>query len=211
MHVEFLVEEPSAEAALRNLAPKILRLGDTFDVHPFQNKHELLHRLPNRLKGYSYWLPEDWRIVVLVDQDSDNCQQLKAQLEGAARRAGLVTKSSSRQGQDFRVLNRVVVEELESWFFGDPEAVVSAYPCVRPPFAAAARYRDPDSIKGGTWEALERVLQKAGYYRSGLPKIAAARLISARMNPDRNRSRSFGAFRNGLIRLSQRSAGASPT
>lgn len=210
MHVEFLVEEPSAEAALRTLAPKILRPGDTFDVHPFQNKHELLHRLPSRLRGYSYWLPEDWRIVVLVDQDSDDCRVLKADLESAAQGAGLVTQSSSRQGRDFKVLNRVAVEELEAWFIGDPEAVVSAYPRVPPSFAAAARYRDSDSIKGGTWEALERVLQKAGYYRSGLPKIAAARLISAQMNPDRNRSRSFRAFRNGLIRLSQRSAGASP-
>jgi hypothetical protein len=211
MHVEFLVEEPSAEAALRNLAPKILRPGDTFDVHAFQNRHELLHRLPNGLKGYSYWLPEDWRIVVLVDQDSDDCRVLKAQLESAAQRAGLVTQSSSRQGEDFKVLNRVAVEELEAWFFGDPEAVVAACPRVLRSFSAAARYRDSDSIKGGTWEGLERVLQKAGYYRSGLPKITAARLISAHMNPDRNKSRSFRVFRNGLIRLSQRSAKACPT
>jgi hypothetical protein len=207
MHVELLVEGPSEEAALRNLAPKILRRGDTFDVHAFQGKHELLQKLPNRLKGYSGWLPEDWRIVVLVDQDSDDCRALKAQLESAAHSAGLPTRSDSRQGRGFKVLNRVAVEELEAWFFGDPQAVVSAYPRVQPSFSSKARYRDPDTIRGGTWEALERVLQGAGYHRAGLPKIAVARLISAHMDPGRNRSRSFRVFRSGLIGLSEGSTG----
>ena len=40
-------------------------------------------------------------------------------------------------------------------------------------------YGDPDAIKGGTWEAMERELQRAGYFKSGLAKIEAARVISA--------------------------------
>ncbi|MGH7753687.1 MAG: DUF4276 family protein, partial [Gemmatimonadales bacterium] len=62
-------------------------------------------------------------------------------------------------------------------------------------------FRDPDGIAGGTWEALERVLQRAGYFKAGLRKIEAARTISNNMDPDRNRSASFTAFRDALREL----------
>jgi hypothetical protein len=99
----------------------------------------------------------------------------------------------------FQVLNRIAVEELEAWFFGDVQAVHRAYERVSPSLAAKAAYRDPDAIKGGTWEALERELQRAGYFKSGLPKIKVARAISANMVPSRNRSRSFQVFQSGLF------------
>ena len=67
MHLEFLVEEPSAEAALSELLPRLIGQDGTFRVHPHQGKRDLLESLPGKLKGYSNWLPSDWRIVVLVD------------------------------------------------------------------------------------------------------------------------------------------------
>ena len=197
MHFEFLVEEPSAEAALQNLLPLILGHTD-FAIHPSQGKVVLIRNLPGRLKGYKHWLPQDWRIVVLVDQDDDDCHRLKAALEEAAIGAGLTTKSKRKSGTNFQVLNRVAIEELEAWFFGDPDAVVRAYPRVSASFAHKESYRHPDRIRGGTWEALERLLQRAGYHRGGLSKIRAARDISAHMVPARNSSESFSAFRDGL-------------
>ena len=143
MHIEFLVEEPSAEAALQNLVPKILGPQVSFTIHPYQGKLDLLARLPGRLKGYRPWLPDDWRIVVLVDADEGECRALKGRLEQEAH--------------------------------------------------------NPDDIKGGTWEALERELQRRGYFHGGLAKIQAARAISAGMEPVRNRSRSFQVFRQGLL------------
>lgn len=98
----------------------------------------------------------------------------------------------------FQILNRIAVEELESWFFGDIQALTSAFPGVPSTLPAKSRYRDPDSIKGGTWEAMERELQKAGYFQGGLAKVKAARVISENMDPERNVSQSFQAFRNGL-------------
>ena len=62
-----------------------------------------------------------------------------------------------------------------------------------------ARFRDPDAVKGGTWEAFERILQRHGHFRTGLRKVEAARMISARLDPDRNRSRSFAAFRDVVV------------
>lgn len=52
MHIEFLVEEPSAKAALSNLAPRIVP-GVEFRIIPFQGKHDLLSKLPARLRGYN--------------------------------------------------------------------------------------------------------------------------------------------------------------
>ena len=198
MHIEFLVEEPSAEAALRGLVPKILGPDVEFRVIRFQGKKDLLNLLPGRLKGYRGWIPADWRIVVMVDEDRQDCLELKAKLEKAAGDAGLVTKTRAAGGAGFQVLNRISIEELEAWFFGDVEALHLAYPRIPRSLETKSKYRDPDAIQGGTWEALERELQGKGYFRGGLAKIEAAKAISAHMDPDQNRSKSFQVFRDGL-------------
>jgi hypothetical protein len=200
MHVEFLVEGQSDEAALQALVPRILGPEVRFRTHAFHSKRNLLGQLPARLRGYAKWLPADGRIVVLVDEDRQDCHALKSGMEAAAAAAGLLTQSSPRP-QAFTVLNRIVIEELEAWFLGDPEALAAAYPGVPPSLARRAKYRDPDAVRGGTWEQLEGVLQRAGYYPAGLGKIEAARRIAAHMDPTRNTSPSFGAFVSGLLSL----------
>jgi hypothetical protein len=112
-----------------------------------------------------------------------------AKLEHIARDAGLVTRTANRSR--WRVANRLAIEELEAWYFGDWEAVREAYPRVAAGVPRQARYRDPDAIAGGTWEAFLRVLQEAGYFPGGLRKIEAASAIAACMVPARNRSQSF--------------------
>lgn len=195
-HVELLVEEPSMEAALRLLLPRIL--GELpFEIYPHQCKEELLARLPERLRGYASWLPETWRIVIVVDRDDDDCKELKAQLENMAAAAGLVTRTKAR-GNQYALVSRLAIEELEAWYFGDWEAVRAAYPKVPATIPSQAKYRAPDAIKGGTWEAFERVLQRAGYYSSGLRKIEAARAVAANMVPSRNTSPSFRALHGAL-------------
>ena len=198
MHIELLVEEASAEAALQELLPRIIGDAATFRIHAFQGKRDLMDKLPIRLRGYRRWLPNDWRVVVLVDADSDDCRELKGRLDTAAQGAGLTTKSATLPGMPFQVLNRLVIEELEAWFFGDVEALQAAYPRVPEALGRRAPYRDPDAIRGGTWEALARVLRRHRYHREGFPKITVARNISRHMDPVRNRSRSFQVFREGL-------------
>ena len=70
----------------------------------------------------------------------------------------------------------------------------SAYPRVSASVPRKAGFRDPDAIAGGTWEAIERVLKKAGYFSSGLRKLELARSVAGHMDIQRNRSRSFQAF-----------------
>jgi hypothetical protein len=195
-HLEFLVEETSMEAALRMLVPKILP-GQSFDVHPHEGKRDLLQKLETRLRGYHRWLPQRYGIVVVIDKDHENCRRLKAQLEATAALVGFRTRSRA-QGRPFRIINWLAIEELEAWFFGDVPALIAAYPGVPASLASKAGFRDPDAIQGGTWETLERVLQRAGYHLGGLKKIEAARAISAHMDPTTNRSRSFQGFRRAL-------------
>ena len=201
MHLEFLVEEASLESALTQLLPKILPSTVTYKIHAFRGKTDLLAKLPNRLKGYQAWLPPDWKIVVLIDKNREDCLKLKQQLEIMAISSGLITKSSCQKDKSFQVLNRIVVEELEAWFFGDVEAIRQAYPKVSANLAKQKRYRDPDAIKGGTWEALEIVLQKAGYHPGKLEKYKASSDISQYMNPESNRSKSFQVFYQGLLEI----------
>jgi len=89
MHIEFLVEEASAEAALRILLPKMIGDEVSFEIHVHQGKQDLLDTLPFKLRGYASWITDDYRIVVLVDRDDDECRALKSKLEDYALQAGL--------------------------------------------------------------------------------------------------------------------------
>ncbi len=200
MHIELFLEEPSAEAFLSGFLHHLLPADTTWNPIVFQGKSDLLANLERRLKGYKSWMPQDWKIVVLIDEDRADCLSLKKQMETAAIDAGLITKSAAKGGT-FTVLNRIAQEELEAWFFGDIKALATAYPGVSPNLGAKAHYRNPDAIGGGTWEALERVLQRAGYFAAGLSKIEVAREMARHMDADRNTSASFKCFTEGLAAL----------
>jgi hypothetical protein len=199
-HLVLLVEELSMEAFLRALLPRLLPDGHTFDVHPFQGKNDLIGKLEARLHSYSTWLPNDWRIIVVVDRDDDDCIELKERLEIIASTAGLVSRSRA-SGRSWQLVNRIAIEELESWYFGDWEAVCSAYPKVSTTVPKRARFRESDAISGGTWEAFERVLKQYGYFKTGLRKVEAARTIGALVDPLRNQSRSFASFREAIVEM----------
>jgi len=44
---------------------------------------------------------------------------------------------------------------------------------VSPTIPNHAGYRDPDAIRGGTWEAFERILKRHDYFKTGLRKVEA--------------------------------------
>ena len=197
MHFEFLVEEPSMEAFLRELLPRLLRTDNTFEVHPFQGKTDLLSKLTMRLRAYASWLPEDWRILVIVDRDDDDCMLLKQRLDESAVASNMRTRTNCGQ-RPWQLVNRIAIEELEAWYFGDWQAVRLAYPRVSETIPQQARYRNSDGIQGGTWEAFERVLQRYGYFETGLRKLEVARVIGAHLDVERNRSQSFRAFYSAI-------------
>lgn len=192
MHVELLVEEESAAAAAEIIIPQLLPPDASFKIIRFQGKPDLLKQLPGRLRGYAALRYADLRLVVLVDRDDDDCVDLKKQVEATCFKAGIVTRTQN--ANRFVAVTCLAIEELEAWFFGDVPALTAAYPRVPASIGSRAAYRDPDRITGGTWQALERELQRVGYHRGGLAKITAAREIATKMNVDANTSASFRHF-----------------
>jgi len=197
-HLEILVEEPSMEAFLQELLPRLLGNRATFAIHTYQGKSDLLAKLGERLRGYAKWLPESSRIVVVIDRDSDDCGVLKQSLEKEAHAAGLRSRSSSTDAP-WQVVNRLAIEELESWYFGEWSGVREAYPKVPLSIPKQAAYRCPDAIAGGTWEAFERILRRAGYFSGGLRKLECARAVGSRIDPAISTSPSFVIFRDALL------------
>ena len=197
MHIKIFLEEPSAEEALKHLLPKIILKDVSYEFHTFQGRDEMLKELPKRLKG-EQWIPNDWRIIVLIDEDRRDCHELKAYLEKAAHDAGFVTKSSAIPNEDFQVVNRIAIEELEAWFFGDIEALRAAYPKIPKNLQSKARFRNPDAIQGGTYEALRDLLIQKKYFRGRIPKLMVAQNIAQHMEPSRNILKSFQVFVEGL-------------
>jgi len=210
MHVEFLLEEESAEVTLKALLPKLFTpAGATFRIRPLRGKQTLLKELPKRLLGYREMLHTrpDLRVVVLTDRDRDDCIKLKQQLESFAHIAGLPTKTSPSATGQFIVLTRIACEELEAWLLGDQDAIRAAYPRVKPHhFKAAFTHTvDPDAIRGGTAEALERVFVAANISESR-KKYDRATRIAPHLDPARNQSASFRCFWQGVEALLAQSA-----
>jgi hypothetical protein len=192
-HLELLVEEPSMEVFLTALLPRVLNGSVTFAIHTHQGKQDLQKKLSAKLRAYAKWLPKNTRIIVIIDRDNEDCKKLKHFMDDIAESAGFhVHKSSTKN--NWRVVNRIAIEELEAWFFGEWAAVKKAYPKVSFNIPNHTSYRQPDAIVGGTWEAFERILKKAGYFESGLRKIEAAQAIGKFIDPNKNISPSFNAF-----------------
>jgi len=189
------------EALLRSLLPKLIGpVHCNFQLFP--GKPALLRRLPPRLRALRRMWQPGWLVLIIIDCDRDDCRTLKRRLEADAHTAGLMTRSSNPSGP-IQVINRIAIEELEAWYFGDWQAVMAAYPRMASSVPARAAYRVPDAIAGGTSEALERLFATAGYFSNGLPKIEIARRIGPHMEPARNTSRSFQVLRDALLSATQ--------
>lgn len=191
-------------AFLNDLLPRVLAKGIVWKIIDHTSKWQLLSNLPVRLRGYARQ-PVLYRpkILVLVDRDNDECTALKDRLERVCRDANLRSKTKPDGAGAFDVVNRIVVEELEAWYFGDVDAMVQGWPGVSVNLAENAKFRDPDAIAGGTHEAFLGILQRAGHFRGleRLPKIDAARRMGSLVDPERNRSASFRNFLTGLQTL----------
>lgn len=120
MRVEFLLEEESMKHVLEILLPKILpptyRLNENCFLRPHNGKSDLRNSIPKKVKVFSAFR-EETKLVILHDQDSNDCTVLKKDLQKLCEENG-----------DCPVLIRIPCRELEAWYLGDMEAVEQAYP-----------------------------------------------------------------------------------
>jgi len=216
MHFEILVEGTSDKTALWTLMKKIL--GERGDPHtwsirnhrgvgeipedpsrkPNPKDQTLLHNLPSKLRAYGEEERHDIVVVVLVDlDDRPDCIAFKKELTTLLEHCPKKPKS----------LFRLVVEELEAWYFGDRIAILNSYP--------RARIDELDNYvqdsQCGTWEHLAEAIYPGGLKKLTrgkksnsyvlAQKIEWAAKISPAMDVENNLSPSFQCFRDGIRTL----------
>jgi hypothetical protein len=180
MNLVFLLEEPSAKNVLDAILSRIVPADVGWVTIAHRGKSDLRLSLPRKLMS---WRTPDTYFVVVHDQDSHDCKTLKQELREICQAAGRAD-----------TVIRIVCHELEAWYFGDLEAVDQAFPGHGVgQLGSKRRYRDPDAINKPSAE-LERLIP-------GFHKGLASQAIPEHMLLERNRSRSFQVFVQGLNRL----------
>jgi hypothetical protein len=166
---------------LESFLPGILPPGYEAQYVVFEGKSDLEKRLSMRLRG---WRKPDCRFIVLRDQDSAVCTEVKTTL-----------RQKCAEGQHPEALVRIACRELESWYLGDLQAVEAGLELAGiSQRQGNAKYRAPDAIQNASYELMKLT---QGRYQ----KMAGSRAIGKYLNPSRNRSHSFGVFVQGLVRL----------
>lgn len=217
MHIELLVEDSSGEKLLQLLLPKLLGpQGEphSWRLHSYKGigriprglvtkadpaKRILLDQLPKLLRGYGR-TPGIDAVVILLDSDKRNCAEFLSELKAVAASCDPTP----------RTLFRLAIEEIEAWYFGDQQALLSAYP--RAKRDVLAKYVQDSACN--TWELLADALhsggssavKKAGWPLPGQLKHEWADRIGPLMEPNRNVSPSFGMLLKGLRQLVSESA-----
>lgn len=163
-----LTEEESMEITLRDLVP---RLGVTeFQIITFQGVGDLEASLRAKIKA---WRDTSARFLVIRDNDNGDCRARKQRLQGRIDAAGGARPAKIR----------LVIQELEAWFLGDPEALENAG--YLKPGSRPAYLRDPENHAKPV-DALRKL-------DPAYQKTLGARRIAPHLDPDRNKASSFHA------------------
>lgn len=185
-YLEILVEERSMEQFLNEFLPRILPdgfvVGQNCIVRPHNGKSDLQKQIPSIVRAYPNY-PWPVRLMVIHDQDSNNCVQLKEKLVQLVR--------ENNPNVPFSV--RIACRELENWYLGDLQAVEAVYPRSNASrHANRAKFRVPDNLNGA---------QEMGLLSDEFAKTDCARRIAPHIDIANNKSTSFGHFVTGLQNL----------
>lgn len=188
-HLEFLVEERSMAEVLKILLPQILPtpwvLNVNYFIRPHEGKSDLQRSIPKKLQGFSQNRNQVTGFIIIQDQDSNDCRQLKQKL---------VELCLANQAPNIKFLVRIVCYELESWYWGDMQAIQAVFPRFNPmKYQGKAQFRSPDTCPNPKMK-LKKIV---GNYQ----QIATAKMIAPHINISNNNSESFRQFISGLLRF----------
>jgi hypothetical protein len=200
-YFEVLVEGGSDVPTIRELLTRKFGLIEkvNFRIHPHKGRgalptnplaepdpkrQTLLDQLPAKLRGFSY-LGDDACIVVLVDADDTPCEQMLEDLTSMLQR--LPKKPAN-------VVFRLAIEETESWFIADIQALTTAYPKAK---LQKLRNVQPDSIVGA-WELLADAIGAKRKEVTGPDKFSWAEKIAPHLDFDNAASPSLRALVDGI-------------
>jgi hypothetical protein len=177
----FLLEEYSMKVLLEGLLPRLFPRLEFLCV-PHQGKQDLEKSVPRKLRA---WQEPGVRFAVLRDNDGGDCTVLKQRL------ASLCAEADRPD-----TLVRIPCQELEAWYFGDPEALATAFDDERlRGLGAKARFRQPDAVDAPS-RALEALIP-------AFQKVSGARRLAPHLDVERSTSRSFQVFVSGVARVAE--------
>lgn len=175
-----LTEEPSAKDLLDGLLHRLLPVGWVFRCVPYEGKQDLERRGPRLVRA---WRNPEAAFVVLRDQDSGDCREVKASL--VARFADAPRRP---------MLFRIACREIEAWIVGDLSAFAEEFSVASAAKAIGkAKFRNPD-VLGSPYAELSAFVP-------GYRKREGARRMGFKLDPGRNASASFRVFCDGVGRL----------
>ena len=178
--IVFLLEEKSAEEMLNVILPKVLPSDIITRFITFEGKSDLENNVERKIRG---WRLPDSSFVVMRDQDSAECRQIKTRL---------VQKCVNAGRKD--ALVRIACHELESFYLGDLAAVEQAYG-IHLSSQRSRKYRAPDELANAADE-LKKIT------KNEYQKIDGSRRIAQHLNIDgSNRSTSFNMLISGIQRI----------
>ncbi len=182
--IEILVEEASMREFLANFLPKVIpppwELNENYFIRSFEGKNDLQKNIPQKIKVFSNWNFENIGVVIMQDQDSSDCKELKKKLLDLCDSHGSCQK-----------LVRIICRELESWYIGDFEAVNKAYPSFKyQNYINKSKYRFPDNCNA--YDELKKILPT-------FQKVGGARMIAPYIDISKNKSVSFQQTISGLL------------
>ncbi len=184
----FFLEGRSEKVMLEKLLSRLLPKNVFPFYCVFKGKKDLENNLLKKIQG---WQKPESAFVVLLDQDQEDCKTVK-------NRVFKICKQCEKSVKPLKYIIRIACHELESWYFGDLEAVGKAFnkPKLPDRYKSKKKYKNPDTIHNPAKE-LEYITNKE------YQKISGSRAIGSLLSLEENvnKSHSFKVFIEGVKEL----------
>jgi hypothetical protein len=168
--IVFFLEEPSAEAMLEGLLPRLLPGDFIWRAVIFEGKQDLEKRIVKRLRGY---LNPGAMFIVLRDQDAADCRIVKKRL-----------REKCIEAHKPEALVRIACHQLESWYLADLTAVEKGLNVTGlKKMQKKEKYRTPDILANPS-QILKEIVPS-------YQKVGGSRAIGPYLDLDNTRSTSF--------------------
>ena len=159
---------------------------DNYTIFSYQGREDLKKNFSNIIKNYF-----GYKFIFLIDQDENNCKKIKKDIQE------LIPKKFNKNNYFIRI----VCTELESWYWGDMEAIEKSFP----------RFNKENYLNKHTFKQVDLIKNPSKLLLNSIPEFKkdtflkkkfTAEKISPNLNINKNTSPSFNHVVNAIKKLS---------